>query len=171
MKTIQYHIAQINIARARASLDDPLMADFVRQLDEVNALAERSTGFIWRLKDEGGGASSYIRAFDDDRMLINMSVWESVEALKNYVYRTHHGRVFRDRKKWFEPPDKSPLAIWWIPVGETPTVEEGLRRLNLLWQTEPSPEAFTFKQMFEAPCQNFYKEPAETKTSLLNCGI
>lgn len=142
------HLAQINIARTIAALDDPLMADFVQQLDEVNKIADESPGFVWRLKSDEGAASSYLRAFDDERMLINMSVWTSVKALKDYVYRTHHGKVYADRKKWFEPPNKSPFALWWIKVGEIPSVEEGLRRLNLLWQDGPSPEAFTFKQQF-----------------------
>jgi hypothetical protein len=153
MRSKLYQLAEINIARARAPLENPLLADFVAQLDEVNALADRSPGFIWRLKSDGGGASSYFRAFDDEQMLINMSVWESIEALKEYVYRTHHGKVYGNRKKWFEPLDKSPLALWWIPAGELPTVEEGLRRLELLWANGPSPEAFTFKQLFPIPTE------------------
>ena len=146
-----YHLAQINIARAKYSLDDPLMKDFVEQLDEVNALAESSPGFIWRLKADDGGASSYLRFSDDDKLLVNMSVWESVEALKEYVYRSHHGKVYGARRQWFETPEKSPLALWWIPAGEIPTVEDGFRRLELLWQTDASPAAFTFKQIFAAP--------------------
>ena len=156
MESALYHVAQINVGRALYSLDDAAMKDFVEQLDAVNALAEKSPGFIWRLKAEDGGASSYIRAFDDDRMLINMSVWESIEALKEYVYRSHHGKIYSARRKWFEPSDKSPHALWWIPAGEIPTVEDGLRRLERLWSDGPSPDVFTFKQPFKAPMMNFY---------------
>jgi len=153
MKSARYHLAQINVARTLYPLDNPLMKDFVERLDEVNALAENSRGFIWRLKADGGDASSYIRAFDDDRMLINMSVWESIETLKEYVYRSHHGKVYGARKQWFEPSDKSPLALWWIPVGELPDVEDGLSRLELLRDNGASPAAFTFKEPFQAPSE------------------
>ena len=151
MKPSVFHLAQINIARAIYSLDDPLMKDFVERLDEVNALADDSPGFIWRLKADDGGASSYLRVTDDDKLLINISVWESIESLKEYVYRSHHGKVYGARRKWFEPPGKSPLALWWIPAGEIPIVEEGFRRLELLRSNGSSPAAFTFKELFPAP--------------------
>src|SRR5215204_921116 len=150
MKSALYHLAQINVARALYSLDDAAMKDFVEQLDAVNALAEQGPGFIWRLTADGG-ASSYLRAFDDDRMLINTSVWESVDALKDYVYRSRHGEIYSTRKKSFEPSAKSPHALWWIPAGEIPTVEVGLRRLERLRNDGPSPAVFTFKQPFKTP--------------------
>src|SRR5215204_6317759 len=109
------HLAQINIARIRAPLTDPLMADFVAQLETVNRAAETSPGFVWRLKSADGGASSYVRFSDDDRVIVNMSVWTSIEVLQAYVYRTHdHASVFRDRLRWFEPLGGPPLALWWI---------------------------------------------------------
>ena len=143
------HIAQINIARMHAPLDDPLMADFVAQLDSINALAERSPGFVWRLQDEAGDATS-IRVYDDDRILVNMSVWETREDLRDYVYRSSHLDVLRDRKRWFEPPDGPYLALWWIPAGHVPTPEEGKQRLDHLCRHGPTPEAFTFKYLFSA---------------------
>ena len=148
MRVIKYHLAEINLARLRAPLDDPAMADFVAQLEAINAIADQSPGFVWRLKAEDGGASSYIRAFDDDQLLINMSVWESVEALQAYVYRSPHGTVFRDRKRWFEPLNGPAVALWWVPVGHIPTVEEGKERWERLARLGPTPEAFTFKDEF-----------------------
>lgn len=160
MKSVAFQLAQINIARAKYSLDDPLMKDFVEQLDEVNALADGSPGFIWRLKADDGGASSYLRVSDDDRLLINMSVWTTIEALKEYVYRSHHGKIYSARRKWFEAPDKSPLALWWIPAGEIPSVEDGLRRLELLWNAGPSLAAFTFKELFQSPLTEVETPPS-----------
>lgn len=148
MQAHSNHLAQINIARARAPLDDPQMADFVAQLDAINMLAEQSPGFVWRLQAEDGSSSSYIHAFDDERLLVNMSVWESIETLHQYVYRSRHNQVFRDRKKWFEPHDGPYLALWWIPAGHIPTVEEGKERLEKLIQHGPTPKAFTFKTVF-----------------------
>ncbi|HUR22225.1 MAG TPA: DUF3291 domain-containing protein [Vicinamibacterales bacterium] len=146
------HLAEINIARTRASLDDPLMADFVAQLEGVNRIADASAGFVWRLKADDGGASSYVRFSEDDRVIVNMSVWLSVEALRAYVYRTHeHAAVFRDRAKWFEPFGGPQLALWWIPAGHIPSLDEGRRRLALLERDGPTAEAFTFKHMFAAP--------------------
>ncbi len=149
MSNPSHHIAQINIARMHAPLDDPLMADFVAQLDPVNALAERSPGFVWRLQDEAGDATS-IRLFDDERILVNMSVWETLEALRDDVYRSRHLGVLRDRKRWFEPPDGPYLALWWIPAGHVPPPAEGKQRLDHLRRHGPTPEAFTFKHLFPA---------------------
>jgi uncharacterized protein DUF3291 len=147
----RFHLAEFNVARARAPLDDPRMAGFVAQLDAVNRLAEASPGFVWRLVAEGGAASSYIRAFDDERLLVNLSVWESVESLQAYVYRSAHGQVYRDRATWFEPPVGAWLAMWWIPAGRLPTVEEGKAKLERLATHGPTSEAFTFKRVFAPP--------------------
>ena len=143
-----YHLAQINIARMRAPLDDPLMAGFVNRLDEINALADEAPGFVWRLQDESNNATN-IQVFDDPRLIINMSVWESIEALFEYTYRSGHVELFRARKEWFEPLGSPSLALWWIPAGDTPTAEEGKRRLALLAENGPSPEVFTLKKRFE----------------------
>jgi hypothetical protein len=136
-----------NIARMRAPLDDPLMADFVAQLDTINAIADQTPGFIWRLKSESGNATD-IQAFEDDRILINMSVWETIEALHHYVYRSQHGGVFKNRKKWFELFDGPYMALWWTPAGHIPTAMEGKARLETLRRLGPTPEAFTFKKFF-----------------------
>lgn len=146
-----FHIAEINIARMRVPLEHPSMADFTAQLDLVNAIADASPGFVWRLKSDAG-VNAYVQAFDDPLILVNLSVWETLETLKDYVYRTHeHAAVFRDRRRWFEPPEGPPLAIWWIRAGDIPTVEEGRERLALLTRVGPTQEAFTFKAPFPRP--------------------
>jgi hypothetical protein len=152
----QFHLAQINVARMIAPLDDPLMAGFVAQLETINAQAEASPGFVWRLQSEAGDATS-INAFDDERILINMSVWESIEALHTYTYRSQHAGVFRDRSQWFLPFGRPYLALWWIPAGHTPSPEEGRSRLELLQQQGPTALAFTFKQHFPAPVETEVK--------------
>jgi hypothetical protein len=118
-----FHLSEFNIARMKASLDDPLMAEFVRLLADVNAAADSSPGFVWRLQTDEGDATG-IRAYDDPLML-NLSVWETVESLKEYTYRSLHATPFRKRKEWFEPFDGPSLVLWWIPKGKIPTVEEG----------------------------------------------
>ena len=145
----QFHLAQINIVRAIAELDDPVMAPFEAEQDRINALADASPGFVWRLQDESGNATA-INLYDDTRILVNMSVWETSEDLRDYVYRSSHLGVLRDRKRWFEPPDGPYLALWWIPAGHVPTPQEGKQRLDHLRQHGPTPEAFTFKHLFPA---------------------
>ena len=146
----RYHLAQVNIGRLRAPLEDPIMEGFRSQLDPINALADRSPGFVWRLQTEDGNATA-IRPFDDERMAINMSVWESLQALQQYVYRSAHVGPLRDRKQWFEPLEGPILALWWIPVGHIPTIAEAKARLQLLKERGPSPEAFTFRSPFPSP--------------------
>ena len=143
------HLAEINVARTLYALDHPAMAEFIAQLDAVNALADADPGFVWRLKSETGGASSYVKVGDDDRLIVNLSVWRSIESLKSYVYRSHgHAAVYRDRRRWFEAPTEASLAMWWIPEGTIPTVEEGLVRLAHIRSRGPSAFAFTFKATF-----------------------
>ena len=149
-----YHLAQINIARMVAPLNDPIMADFVAQLEAINAIADQSPGFVWRLQSDEGDATA-INAFKDDRILVNMSVWQSVEALNQYTYRSRHAGVFRSRKTWFLPLDRPHLALWWVPEGHIPTPEEGRDRLELLHLHGPAPEAFTFKHQFACPAGQF----------------
>jgi len=146
----RFHLAQANIGRIRAPLDHPIMEGFRSQLDPINALADRSPGFVWRLQTEDGNAMA-IRPFDDDRMAINMSVWESLEALQQFVYRSAHIGPLRDRKEWFEPIEGPILVLWWIPAGHIPTVVEAQDRLRLLKERGPSPAAFTFRTPFPAP--------------------
>ena len=143
-----HHLAQMNIARMRAPLEDPLMADFRAQLDSVNAVADQWPGFVWRLQTDDGDATS-IRVFDDALILINMSVWESVAALYDYVYRSVHLGPLRARRQWFEPMQEASVALWWVPAGHLPAPEEGRDRLIHLRKNSPTPHAFHFKSLFD----------------------
>ncbi len=141
-------IAQLNIALPLEPLDSPALAEFVAALEPVNALADSSPGFVWRLQDETGDATS-IRAFEDERLIVNMSVWESIEALWAFVHEGGHLAVMRRRREWFTRIAESHLCLWWVPSGELPTVEQARERLEHLQEHGPSPHAFTFKQRFE----------------------
>lgn len=145
-----FHLAQCNIARLRAPLDSPQLAGFVAALEPVNQLAESAPGFVWRLQTEEGNATA-IRPYDDDMMLVNMSVWESVEALAAFTYDTAHRDVMRGRRQWFEKPAEAYLVLWWIPAGTRPTVADAKSRLETLRGQGPSPAAFTFRVPFPAP--------------------
>jgi hypothetical protein len=145
-----YHLAQLNVARALAPLDDPLLAEFTARLDDINALADGSPGFVWRLQSDTGNATD-IQATLDPRLLVNLSVWDSPKSLFDYVYRSGHAEVMRRRKDWFEPREGPHLVLWWVPAGELPTVEQALERLDRLREEGPTPAAFTFKQRFPAP--------------------
>ena len=145
-----FHLAQFNIARTRAPLEDPLLADFVDLLDEINALADRSPGFVWRLQSESGNATDF-EIGGDPQLIANMSVWESPEALFDYVYKSGHIQVLSRRKEWFERSDTPNMVLWWVPVGTVPTLEVGLERLAHLTRHGPSERAFTFKTRFPAP--------------------
>jgi uncharacterized protein DUF3291 len=142
-----FHLAQVNIARMLAPLEDPLMAGFVARLDEINALADRSPGFVWRLQTEAGNAT-YIKPYEDDRILFNLSVWESVERLKEYVYHSAHSGVMRGRSQWFEKFDGPYMALWWVKAGHIPTVEEAKERLDHLREHGDSEFAFSFKRIY-----------------------
>jgi hypothetical protein len=145
-----YHLAQLNVGRIAAPLDTPELADFMAGLDPINALAERSPGFVWRLQDDAGNATG-IHAFDDERLLLNMSVWESPEALREFTYRSEHRAYLARRREWFERMAESYLVLWWVPAGDTPTVAEAIERLELLRRHGPSPQAFTFRSLFPPP--------------------
>ena len=140
-------LAQLNIGRLAAPLADPQIKEFVDNLDPINALAEQSAGFIWRLKGDGNDATS-IRAFDDDLMIVNMSVWRDFESLKAYVYQSDHTQFVRERKKWFSALGEMHMALWWVPAGHVPTVAEALDRLAHLRQHGETAHAFTFRKPF-----------------------
>ena len=140
------HLAQINIGTLIAPIDDPLVADFVNQLDEINTLAERSTGFVWRFQDDSGNATN-VQLYDDPKQIINMSVWESPEALKAFTYLSRHVEVFKNRKQWFVPLAIPHFAMWWIPADTYPSPEEGLRRIAHLQVHGESGRAFTFRKL------------------------
>lgn len=133
----------------RATLDDPLMEGFVSRLEPLNALADSSPGFVWRLQTEEGDATA-LQVFNDELVLFNLSVWESIEALENYVYKTNHVGAVQKRAEWFERPTKSPLALWWVQAGHQPTEAEAKSRLEMLWKNGSTPQAFTFRKRFDA---------------------
>jgi hypothetical protein len=140
------HLAQLNIGCFRYPTDDPRMADFMNALDLVNDLAERSNGFVWRLKDESGNATNF-RPFSDPQMAVNLSVWESVEALERYVYLTVHKRFYGRREEWFDKLDTPHLVMWWIPAGHKPTLIEAKERLEHLTAHGRSEYAFGWESM------------------------
>ena len=144
----RYHLAQVNIARMKADLADPLMASFVARLQEINALADRSPGFVWRLQNAAGNAT-YLRPYADNRILFNLSVWTSIATLRAYTYKTAHAELLRDRKQWFEHFEGFSFALWWVPAGHIPGVDEAKKRLAHLDAHGPSQFAFTFKQTFQ----------------------
>jgi heme-degrading monooxygenase HmoA len=142
-----YHVAQCNIARVRAPLDSPLLAEFVAALEPINQLADQAPGFVWRLQTEDGDATA-IRPFVDDRIMVNLSVWESIEALSAFTYSTTHRDVMRRRRQWFEKVDDAYLVLWWVPSGTVPTISDAKARLEHLRRHGPSAEAFTFRSPF-----------------------
>ena len=146
-----FQLAQLNIALPREPLDAPLLAEFVAALDPVNASADAAEGFVWRLQTEDGDATA-VRGFGDDRLIVNMSVWESLEALRTFVYSSRrHLDVMRRRREWFERMGEMHLVLWWVPAGHRPTVAEAEERLTLLRALGPSPDAFTFRRHFPPP--------------------
>ena len=147
---MDYHLGQINIGRLVAPLDDPRIADFIAQLDPINALAERSPGFVWRLKSDSGNATD-IAYNDDPFVIVNMSVWKSAEDLRDYVYHSRHTSVLKDRAKWFEKMDKAYYCLWWIPTGHIPTVAEGRERLEHYQLHGATPYSFWFSKLFPQP--------------------
>ena len=144
----QYHLAQINIAQAREPMDSATMEGFVDRLDEINALADKSPGFVWRLQTEEGNATS-IQAFDDPLLLVNMSVWETVEDLKHFVYKSLHVELIGDRDAWFAKMLNVHQVLWWIPSGHLPSLDEGKEKLDYLQNNGTSKTAFTFARSFE----------------------
>jgi hypothetical protein len=137
-------LAQLNIGRAAAPLDSEQLRDFMENLDPINALAEASPGFVWRLQTEDGNATA-IKAWDDPLMILNMSVWASVEALADFVYRSGHVELLRRRREFFEAPTQAIQVLWWVEDGHRPTVAEALERLEHLRAHGPTDHAFTFR--------------------------
>ena len=145
-----WHIAQMNVGRTVDDVDSDTLSEFVANLDRINALAEGHPGFVWRLKSGSGNATD-IAIADDPRFIPNMSVWESVEALFDYVYKSDHRAIMVRRREWFERPTHAFQVLWWVPAGHAPTVQEGLAKLAVLDRLGPTPSAFTFKSRFPAP--------------------
>lgn len=146
-----HQIAQINIAKMKGvNINDPIMKEFVDNLDGVNAIAESSPGFVWRLKDEGNNATS-LNPYDDEQIIINVSVWESIEDLENFMYKTFHADFLKRRREWFQRFGKVYTAMWWIPAGQFPTIQEAVGKLDDLEKVGASEEAFDFKTKFPKP--------------------
>ena len=143
-----YELAQMNVARLRAPLDSPQLADFVGALDRINAIADSSPGFVWRLQDDSGNATA-LQPMGED-IIVNMSVWKDPQSLQAFVYRSDHVGVMRRRREWFGKMDLY-LVLWWVPSGHRPTTEEGIERLNRLRSRGPTAEAFTFGMLLPAP--------------------
>ncbi|MEZ8629982.1 DUF3291 domain-containing protein [Vibrio lentus] len=140
-------LAQLNIALAKYALDAPEIKDFVDNLDLVNGIAESSEGFVWRLKDESGDATN-IKAFDDPNMIVNMSVWDSVDSLKNFMFRTHHRDFMRRKNEWFHRLAEDTYVLWWVEDDHIPSLDEAIERLEHLREVGDTPYAFTFKTNF-----------------------
>ena len=147
MSVAQCYLAQINIARARAPLTDPMMQGFVSQLAGINAAAEQSAGFVWRLTGDGI-ESAYLQPYDDPFIIVNMSVWETPDALRDYVYRSSHRAPLRNRSQWFTRMNTPHLALWWVPRDKMPSLEDGKLRLAILQRHGPTPLAFNFQMTF-----------------------
>ena len=145
----RHHVAQVNIARALAPIDAPALRGFVEGLAPINALADRSPGFVWRLQTEAGDATA-IRPYEDERVMVNLSVWRSLPEMWDFVYATEHLDVMRRRREWFERMETY-LALWWVPAGTVPSVEDAKDRLERLERGGPGPEAFTFRSPWAPP--------------------
>lgn len=153
MKEKVWHLAQINIARmVGESIEDPVMTKFVAQLDEVNSLAEGSPGFVWRLKDEGNNATSF-NPYNDNRIIVNLSVWETLEDLVKFVYHGRHAEVLRNRREWFANFGKPFTTLWYVRAGKIPTIDEAVERLQSLQNNGPTPFAFDFMNRFPEPSE------------------
>jgi hypothetical protein len=145
-----YQLAEINVGRLIAPYGSPPVAEFVASLPQINALADTQPGFVWRLTGEGDDATD-IQAFDDPMVAMNLSVWDSLEALAAFVYRSEHRDFMRRRREWFEPPAEAYMALWWVPAGHRPTPAEGVARLEALRRDGPTSFAFSFRQPHPAP--------------------
>jgi hypothetical protein len=145
--TARFHLAQVNIGRTRGEMTDPVMAEFVANLPAINALADRTPGFVWRLQTEDGDATA-VRPYADTGILINLSVWEDMTALRDYVYRSAHAGVMRRRREWFERFERVYVALWWVPAGHRPSVAEAVERLEHLERHGPTAFAFSFRDAF-----------------------
>jgi hypothetical protein len=153
-----YELAQLNIGIVRGPMDSPVMAEFAAALERINALADAAPGFVWRLQTEDGDATA-IRAFPNENMLLNMSVWRDLEPLRDFVYRTAHAGFLRRRREWFERVTDAYLVLWWVPGGHRPDVAEAIARLEALRARGPTPFAFNFHETFPPPGGQAREEP------------
>jgi len=145
-----YELAQLNIGVVKGPIDSPVMAEFVANLDRINALADAADGFIWRLLGDDGAEATTLRPLGDN-IIVNMSVWQDVESLRLFVFHTEHVEIMRRRREWFEKMDEAFLVLWWVPKGHRPGIEEAKARLVLLRRKGPTAEVFTFRQSYPPP--------------------
>jgi Domain of unknown function (DUF3291) len=158
MKSPQWHLAQVNIGRARGAITDPVMQGFVARLEEINALAERTPGFVWRLQTEDGNATAFRPYPDDEGVLINLSVWSNLDSLREYVFRSLHAEVMRQRREWFERFEGVYAALWWVPAGHRPSLQEAVERIAHLEAHGSTARAFTFAKAFDSGGQPLTRE-------------
>lgn len=149
-KMNSYHIAQINVGRLIAPLDNPQISGFVRELEPINLIADQSDGFIWRLQSDSGNATDFAYS-EDPLVIVNMSVWASMEALERYVYASRHLEIFKQRRSWFERMDKAHYCLWWVSAGHRPSIAEGRQRLEHYQVHGATDQAFWFSQPFPHP--------------------
>jgi hypothetical protein len=145
-----YELAQLNIGIIKGPMDSPVMADFAANLERINAIADQTPGFVWRLQTDDGDATA-LRPFDDENMLVNMSVWRDADSLRRFVYRSDHVDIMRRRGEWFERMSEDFLVLWWVPEGHRPGVAEAIAKLETLRRHGPTAQAFTFRQSYPAP--------------------
>ncbi len=141
------YLAELNIAKAKAGMEDPVMKDFNDNLEPINSLAEASPGFIWRLKDEHGDATS-IQVYDDPLIIVNLSVWQDLESLRQFMFKTHHLNFLKRKSEWFEPNEEATYVLWWVPEGHQPSTQEANARLQHLRKHGETPHAFSFRSRF-----------------------
>lgn len=152
-----YHLAQANIARMKGGPDQPVMAEMFGRMEEMNRLAEQSAGFVWRWRGSDAKPDAlhvfadYFVPFEPERLFYNMSVWENLECLRQYAFKTAHAEMLRAKRRWIDDFDRAHLALWWIPVGHRPTVTESVTRLRAVQEKGPTALAFTFQQLFPKP--------------------
>jgi hypothetical protein len=147
----EYQIAEINVARMKGiNINDPITKEFVDNLDKVNALAESSQGFVWRLKDESNNATN-LNPYNDEQVIINISVWQSIETLEDFIYKTFHTEFLKRRKEWFQSYGKAYTAMWWIPQGQFPPIQEAIEKLDYYQKNGPSELVFDFRNKYLSP--------------------
>lgn len=144
---MEYELAQMNVARmVGVNIEDPIMEEFVNNLDNVNTLAENSPGFVWRLKDD-----SNTNPFNDEQVIMNISVWKDIESLEDFIYRSYHSDFLKRKKQWFQKYGEAHMVLWWIKKGNYPSIKESIERLNCLQLNGATQNAFNFKQRFSRP--------------------
>jgi hypothetical protein len=148
---VEYQLAEINIARMKGvAISDPIMKEFVDNLGKVNEIAEQSEGFVWRLKDEDNNATN-LNPYNDEQVIVNVSVWDSIESLEHYMYKTFHSEFLKRRKEWFQSFGQVSTAMWWIKKGEIPDINQAMEKLDYLQKSGASEIVFNFKQKYPKP--------------------